>query len=289
MSRSVEVPSSVKQPENDYVRYLYRKLNDGESEDAVNMTKVDDICFKRIMSILEEVEIECQPRHEESKRLKNEDIKRWLNVCKDNNMIPKDVEVYEKECEVRLKIPGGQYDRHTVYGILCCYRYADSWPKMVWQMLRHLAEFRECTFWQIFHYGLVNHFTYALHSFTPLSKQSKLYGSRVVEDLSQSIALKLFFSKTLENRKILEKENMSSLMENIASKLGGVVEKKIEILNPSTNRTESRNVFVPVLRASSIEDILTNKWTKLYEFDNPSKDMLLQEYNKIEEQSKNKV
>ncbi len=278
---AIEIPKEVKQAPNDYVKYSVCEGKDGKFEDK------DGVCYGDIMSSLQSVSIRCVPavrtppkEYDSSARkfieptekeiadwaeptgIDSERYFKWMQLCKDNQLVPTDARPYADDGKNYLEIPGGIYDRHLVYAALCCYRWSDSYANMVWQIVEHMEKLDGITFWQAFHHGLATRYKYGTgHSFSAIYVGSSgAYGNKENYDLSHSLAMPFFFSKTVEERKKSSDGYAYDEMAKIAQTLGGLVSNQ------------------PILYSAKLDDLLTPKWTALYQKENPTKETLLALY-----------
>lgn len=222
---------------------------------------------------------------------------KWMALCQKHGIVPPGVEAYVDKGLNFLIIPSGVYDRHLVYAALCCFRWADSRGRMPWQIMQHVKRL-PVTFWQAFHYGMGTHLCGSGHSFHMISKPSLYAIHQQGNDLSHSVAIPVFFAQddeAVKRRQKLKDNYTNTSITEIATKLGGTKVVKL----PKTPRAQApttdingpyphsypsarpRTKYVPHLELQDLSELLTKKWTLLYEIHEPTKSKLRKVYQQI--------
>jgi len=165
-----------------------------EYRDGRKELEDENTCYGRIMSTLGQVTVTCKLYHRDKGRLPSQTFTTWIEMCRQNHLIPFCTSTWTDDEGIHhLFLPkDDEYDRADAFGTLCCFRWADSYPGMVWQIIEHVKV--GIHFWQALHYGCAKHFRNTLHSFMKIDKQP--YSDRL--NMGISVAAKAFF----QNREI---------------------------------------------------------------------------------------
>jgi len=95
--------------------------------------------------------------------LSKKDFSRWIKLCRKYRLIPDCVETFVEGRKYFMTLPvSDKYDKVGGFSALCCFRWADYWGQMVWQLLRHVEE--GVYFWQALHYGSARFLTNCNHN-----------------------------------------------------------------------------------------------------------------------------
>jgi hypothetical protein len=179
----VEIPSHLKgMASNDYVSYT----SNGTAYKSA-------ACYAKIMGQLPSVCTDCEPLLPETKsQLSSEDYLAWMNLCKDNHLMPSGSEFRSEDGRNYAKIPGAGETKHRIYAALCCYRWTECLSPMCYLLLR-LSERKKLDFFQLFHYVTGKHVTLTGHSMT--NNAALTYNPYVAHrrSLLYALKVKLFF------------------------------------------------------------------------------------------------
>jgi len=272
-SAPIAIPDSVKKSPNDYVSY--HQLNpDGTEKEYEGAA-----CYAAIMASLTKIAVRCRAKVKDSLSVDKDHYLTWMKLCKRHRLVPRKAIYYSEDGKNFLEIPAGVYDKHIVYSALCCYRFSESFAPMVWQIVEHSEKLDGVTFWQLLHYGLSNHYTYgAGHSFSMVYTGSTgMYGKNERCDLAQSIALKVFYRRTIRDRKTITgytNQTISALAQTLG---GSQPADKATVEKFKAQQDDARKIYGylpgyltsppatdPVLKIENFEDLLTTKWTPLF-------------------------
>jgi len=258
-------PSEVQNATNDHVEYMV--VEKDQQQDMGSR-----VCYSNIMSSLESGSFQLRPHNQDDACSPNDLYLAWMQLCRDNGLIPDKVEFFIEDGKNSLKVPGGIYDKHWVYATLCCFRFADSYQRLIWLVVENMKHSSGVfTFWQALHYAMAMEYTYGPgHSFSYIAKSSyDGYGIGGRNDLCSSLAIALFFRQSVEERKQLSgctNENIKKL----ADKLGGSRRELTTV--PGYSKPVPKDV--PIFKIGFMADLLTARWTPMYQLDSPTKDHL---------------
>ena len=173
------------------------------------------VCYSEIMSQLGEATISCESHHQGESRLSEQSFATWIELCRQNHLIPFCVSTWTSvDGNHHLLMPVDKsYRRPRGFATLCCFRWADSFPGMVWQMVEHVK--LGVHFWQALHYGCAKWFKNVRHSFMRVDKNHVCNGSL---NFAQSVAAKVFFSSP----KVRERYNNYHISDHILSYAGHI-------------------------------------------------------------------
>ena len=247
----ISAPANIVDDEKDYVVYTATSKEKPKGEAATT-----DICYRTYMSSLHETEFLCEP-HPDNRDCDGETYLRWMELCQTNLFIPPDVKFYVDQNKNKMHIPGNLYDRHWVYSALCCYRWSSFRKRMVWEAVK-LAETPNITFAQVLHYVMTNHHIETGHSFSELTKRDGPYGGNYNNDMARSLVWKPFFQMPIKERQALS--GYSTVQTN-------TIIKRL-----STKGT---------LNVKTLDELVTDKWTPLYELESPTTEKLWDLYQEI--------
>ena len=267
----IKIPDTLKNAPSDYVNFKYEGSKSKEREE------LNRPCYNSIMPSLSDLIIRLSSHNDKNTRLPKDYYLAWMELCKTNKLIPPDTEVSIDENNVhQLNLLSTGYDKHWVYATLCCYRFADAYAPMVWQIVEHVNASKDFTFWQALHFGFATHYTYGSgHSFSYLCSSTSPYAPWGNLDLSQSIAIKDFYSLTVDQRK---KKNgaTNDCINEVAQSLGGCPR-----YDPYGRVTKTG----AGITISNLNELLTDKFTELYLIKTNIKD----EYKRIIDQTKSQI
>lgn len=256
----IAVPDAITKLDNDYVNW--RVYINGQW-----VERGEQICYNKDMTNLETVGFHLRPKlYATAKSILPADYyKEWIIQCQMHGLIHESAVIQTKNDHNELIIEKAVPDRHVMYATLCCYRWSDTNAPLVWQIIEHM-KLPNVTFWQALHYGLAFHPTYGgVHSFSPIHKGAYgPYGNNEKYDIAHSIAVKKFFALTKPQRDTLSQQigtNSINIVTKLAQDLGGIAPNK-----------------EPVLKANNIDDLLTSKWTAMYQLNDPTRADLIKLY-----------
>lgn len=122
-------------------------------------------CYAGIMGSLGSTDIKCFPNRKMT--LPKEYFEEWFALCKQHHLVPDAVALESKEDQHSIVIPKGCDNWAHIYSALCCYRWMDSYPKMIW-MIVNLARQNKASFFQLLHYGMAQHVMNTGHSLSAI-------------------------------------------------------------------------------------------------------------------------
>jgi len=206
----------------------------------------------------------------------------WIEHCRKANIIAKGMTAYTDAQGIhRLIVPRGLYDRHQIYAAMCCFRWADCAPKMVFELLENLKK-EDVPFWTALHYGLQGYWYNYNHSFVRIaSRSASMYMSDAPsQDLAHSLAAKFWYSLSAEERVSRNPNSISSICEvdKVAIELGGELTERFQV--------DRRDKQRPNLFIEEMKTLLTPKWKPLYDLERPTKDELARLYKEITKNDK---
>jgi len=277
MKPLTKIPKSVKNGPDDYVSFTVK-----------GRKHINVACFWQAMTFLGKNRITVEPKHVRGVRSTPTRYLDWMNLCKEHGLIHPRIKATVEKGKPTLVVPAKGVERDMVYIALCCYRWADSNAVMVWQILQHMKKIKGITFWQVLHFSLATQCTIGYgHSFTPISKYATgLYSKCEAHDLAQSIAMGYFVRATSEQRKkwhklpnIYNKVYTNEAVKHLGYALGGHKSEK-KVVGDYGYKYE-RMVSVPLLYIEKMEDLLTPKFTPMYEIEKPTKTKLHKLYKAI--------
>lgn len=274
-----KVPDEIKNACDDYVSYDYIDLKTGET-----VTKENRPCFSSVFSnslkVPKNTELRLFSNNTHNVRLDEDRYMEWMRLCQENGLVVSNAEIYtekdDKGVNINvLKFKRTDCDESVFYSTLCCYRFSDSFLRMIWLIVENMLKSNgEFTFWQAFHYGLVKECACSIgHSFTRLNKYSSLYNegggpynNNKRNDLLHTLAVKHFFKDMSRE----EREKM----------VGGCVYEKIDRIMSKIGHSQhipNKTNFT----IKNMEELLTDKWTPMYFVEDPSYNKYLKLYEKI--------
>lgn len=267
---SIAIPNEIQNKANDYVTWSIQEGN-------TTIDRETQVCYSKDMKQLTTVGFYLRPCLDKS-QLPNAHFLEWITLCKKNKLIPECAIGHVDADKNYLTLPVGCGDHSLIYAALCCYRWSDSFARMVWQIIEHTRAYPHLSFFQLLHYGLAQHYTYgAGHSFSPVYVSSYgPYGNNEKYDLAQLIAVKQFYMSYTPDQRNKSKDAsyaVNTYIGNMASNLGGF---NIEEVANGPYKTQKRS---PILYISNLEDLLTDRWTRLYNVENPTKEVLKKLYD----------
>jgi len=246
---SIVPPSNIINAMNEYVSY--------QAYDAVHGVQqihTNEACYSAIRSEFSRYEITLIPK--KSNPAIDEDLYfRWMNICRLYKILPEGCLFYKENKELKMKIPAKTYTRHEIYSALCCYRWISCNQRMIWHILQLQDTLKDVTFWQILHYCFSKYIDNVNHSFVNIGKCSYLDN----KNLALTIACKEYFK---DRNKLIRYDD--------------------SYLN---NSISSFSLSFGCFRVKK-GDIITNKYTKMYEID-ATKEELTELFNKIESEHGN--
>lgn len=192
----IEIPKSlVCNRKDDAVSY--------EMDDQ-GYTKI--ICYSSAMPHLETVKLLCKPY--DKSLLPKDYYMKFFDLCKQNKLIHNDIVYYHDNNNNYMLIPSEWKNRksHLVYIALCCYRFADAYPPMIYELLKILENNPKLHFFQVFHYVSSKYVIYpshgpSIHSFIlATSQDSNLYNYYSWKNLALSAVLPYNLEKTSTER-----------------------------------------------------------------------------------------
>lgn len=176
----------------DYVTFDSKSSNKSlyfkKGKDGITNHK-NSACYSVIMENLKEIEVICYPNYNKESPISFELFSDWINLCKKHGIVDESSEIYHEDKSNILKMPFKKRSRHLAYATLCCYRWADSLPKMV-HLIVELMKIGDRNFYQVLHYGLLKNCTNTGHSFVDIGT----YGYQRL-NLGLSIAMSMFFTR----------------------------------------------------------------------------------------------
>jgi hypothetical protein len=266
-------PVAIKNGPNDYVEYA---VNTGDRAKDMG----EKVCYHDVMRSLDKSELLIRPHNSQGVRASKDLYLAWMRLCQEHGLIPDKVEVYVEKDKNYLKIPGGIYDKHWIYATLCCYRFADAFARMVWLVVENVDRCKgDFTFWQALHYAMAAEYSYGSgHSFSYISASgyTPYDGGNAKDDLGSSIAIPLFFAKSVSARKKIDGYTNTAISK-VASKLGGSETKDVKLEGYSRPVQKP----FPVLRIDRMGDLLTPRWTPMYQLKNPTSKQLRELYEQV--------
>jgi len=178
------ISTALQPSRRDCVRFRY-------GSDPKNLINEKYICYRTLLSRLPNTNVECQPYYlKAGSPLPEHHYGFWITLCRINGMIPDCVSTWTDEDKHYLWMPmaNGSYDRAQAFATLCCYRFADAFPGMIWQIVEHVKV--GVHFWQAFHYGCLMYSWNAYHNIMPISTE-RIYTNP--SNLSLSLGAQAYF------------------------------------------------------------------------------------------------
>lgn len=247
-SDPVAVPPAI-QVKSDAVTYT---AIHNKTEQRQEMLKA--ACYGSHMATLSQYLFVCKPCS--SFTLENEAYLEWMSLCHENHLLPYSAEWFIEKKKPYARIPGGNVSKHQVYTALCCYRFAESYPPLVYSTVKLLEKNPELDFFQVLHFGLSKYSPGAGHSFTNVCNASyALYGNGSARnDLINTIGMKWWYKPN---------EMGDSLCTKSAD--GNATNAALQ------SYCSTLKIKVPV---KNINDVVLPKYTPLYKVDVGNKEAL---------------
>jgi len=246
-----ELPPQVKNATSDHVKYGFKIPSGVEKQFSA-------VCYAAHMDRLPKGIFYLYPNittnwiHEKASCLPGECFIAFIDMCKKNGLIPKEVKIKIVDGQNRLVVDGKKFDRHLVYSTLCCYRWSDSKAAMVYNITHALMENPRLNFWCVLYYWLLKSSLNYNHTFLP-----GMSGYNYNVNISNVLALKYFFSDDCKRSGYWGKcwrESSRNKIAEISQKFGKFMVKRKDLLT---------NKFDPLFK---IKKVPTNKMiSQIYE------------------------
>lgn len=217
---------------------------------------LNQVCFRAIKKPYDKIRIKCIPNRSTS-FFPKEEFLNLIYICKKNGVIPKSAKAGIEDGKNYLFLNGEESDKHQMFAALCIWRWIDSRPRMMFELLWLLKQHPNLTFWETFHYALGSK-SIATHTFVNFSL---LYYNCSSLKLSTSIALKRFFQKSSEERKKIKESTIGAILKEIRS----FTDMKFE----------------------NLEELIEGKWSPLYK-DNLTEKEIEKKYLEIKRKENGK-
>jgi len=252
----------------DYVSYVTFDKEGKEGRKESNAA-----CYSTPLGQVKIVGIRTESRQPEGTRLSGELYLQWMDLCKQHKLFAQETEVFVENGKNVLVIQPNQFCRPATYIPLVCFRWADSSAQMVWQILEHMEKRSGFTFWQALHYSLGTLCKFGTgHSFTMINMSGSVYCGHATTNMAYSVALKKYFESSQEERAAWHKNDM--YVNNATKKIADELSDPPK--NPDRYTTCTANLVCPALA-----ELIGDKWTPLYELENPTRDRLKELYEEI--------
>lgn len=175
----------------DYLANTYDAVNYEVIENGKVQKFNGSACYANHMERLEKITVRCKPY--QNFKLSIQDFNYWINNCKDNNIIPDGVTVDISKKDPTFEINGTKSTKFHIYSALCCFRFADTSPRLVYEFNRLYDELKdEVDFFQILGFCFNKHITNNNHSFSVCCKH-RYYGCKEADDIVYSVCSKWVF------------------------------------------------------------------------------------------------
>ena len=282
------VISDIKIPEE-----ISTRTEEHSSSDYVSFKAIDKktkheyhnkrtACYAGYLSVAKVYNFNCYPVDSESV-LPFDIFTQWMELCKQNGLMPLKTSVENKDGKNTCIIPGS--NRHITYAALCCYRWSENQPSIPWLTIKLMEANPSINFFQALHFALGKIVKIHAHSFScicadPDANTTLGSGStfRVANtNLLPSIAMSAFFTKNKRGKSKANKATGGHTYIEI-NKL--ISEMGFTIPEIGVNKNETKLLQVP-----NLEDVLREDWKVLYEKKIP-KERLINYYEETLEKIK---
>jgi hypothetical protein len=286
-----QVPKSIKNVNNDYVRY--EVFQDGKEVPNTSLYyhQIDGdkfACYGTHIHLIGFAEFYCKPSSVDGKSPLSEDCYlRWINLGKMHHMIPSTVVTERKSGGNYLRVFPGNY--HHVYVALCFHRWAECKAEMVWSILDILDSNPTLNFFQVLHYAFGKNSISSGHGFFNLVI---LYNHRTQGYcywLPASVACCVFFKPTQkrpEGYAIPDKNFVQKpyYYAGTAPSINSMMITEMRCPAPYHGLLSESNVGKPVLPdlcVANYDHILWDEWSELYTMNDPTKEQMVVLYREV--------
>lgn len=250
MAHVITIPDFLNNRDHDYVWYDY--IRGDKPSASINK----GACYATCMSFLPECNFTLRPS--DGKSLLPFDVfKKYIELCKENGIVNKDVSVDGSEGNNRLLIPKG-HNRHKVYSTLCCYRWSENQPGVAYATVKALEQYPEIDFFQAFHYGCARRAYWLIHSFHYILAEKSTYNTGLGNNGLLYVPNSMILAHAFRN----EKKNNKTLVENMSN--SGYTTDAINSLMIGLKFPDCKDANSKKYKIKDLEEILSPKLTKLY-------------------------
>lgn len=249
----MQYPRHLNKPPNDSVTYFTSSTPGGPYQ------KHYEICYAKHMHSFDTTEILCVPRDDRNWKSFFVDAPiflRFIDILKENRMIPENVHAYVDDGVPKMLIPKGS-SRHRFYAALCAYRWADSFAHLAWLTVKLTDDMPHLSFWQILHYAMGTHATRVVHNFCYVITGTSKYNDHGTNfNLANSLAMPYFWYQPED---VLKKKTGDTCDElaKLSGELGScILDKKTYFSKPTLLIPNGDNEF----------NVLNRCWTKLFQY-----------------------
>lgn len=164
--------------------------------------------------------------HDGTSALTAKEFIQWVRLCKRHGLIPKTAKVKRKGKQNILELVKPElYDRHVLFSALCCYRFSEVKPGMIWQLLQHMKARPKPHFWQAFHYAITRHWPGGAHNFVAMGI------GRI--DFAEACGCQMLFEKGTIRQRRLNSMSTQTAVANAGREFQGMsVSKPSDVLQP---------------------------------------------------------
>lgn len=204
-------------------------------------------------NVLPKTTLECTPNQTStpSQKLSADIYQKWMDLCKEHYLVPKEAECFSKEDGNYFTLNGKGLNRHQIYAALCCFRWADSTPRMAYITVKALEENPRLHFFQLIHYVSAKYVVNVNHSFLQIGNTSNYFtiGRFLVDQLNliYPLCTYLYF----KNNVYIDTKFCYDAIEQYM--------KRLKIPVEYIGKNKETNLLV-----KDREDILREEWAELY-------------------------
>ncbi len=260
---------------SDFVSYHVTDLDTGKKE-----SKPDAVCYASHMSKLTKTEFKLCPSTKTSKdrTMRYDPFLRWINLCKENWIVPPDAEPYQEHGKICMRLNGHGKSRHQMYAALSCYRWASTNAEIC-NLVLHILDLRpQIHFFQALHFSLRKYLYNSGHSFLAIQgTYHAAYGPRK-EFLIHSLPGTWFFRNADHPESPCRKAKQEGYtVSAIDEYVKGL--KFNSSFYPYSDDVSNRQSLI----LNNLNHVLWDEWTDLYRLDKPDRDWVLEYYDIVTE------
>lgn len=268
---TIEAPAEIQNSGSDYVAYHLPNPKDLEENHPYGRKATpgatpnfpNEACYAALRPCYGKVEVVCHPL-QKPKAISFSDAFAFFNLLTEDGVIPEGVVLWEEEKGIFCQIPKGVGDPPTIYATLCCYRWLDSKPRLVWEFVRLMAQERRHSL-QVLTYLTAKHKATSGHSFFALNYNNPQGQYLMSSPYNPCLGLgaKLYFD-TADPRGRESYENRSSYVNSAINSVTGAITPAGRTRQETSWGAQIEGVKVPRFLCERSEDGLHPDLYELY-------------------------
>lgn len=177
----------------------------------------------------------------------------WINLCRINGLVTKNAIICQEAIGNVLKVDGTTNSIKRMFSTLCCYRWADTYPKLCIDIINLLKHNSWLHFYQAFNYSLSTNNSQAGHSFCDIFNSS--YSTKSYLPVYNAVMARFFLSDFVDN--------IAQEPDNNATLVATHINNYFAIVNNKIGRT---------LKFTKLQSMLHPCLTKMYDANFPIDD-----------------